>query len=81
VAEADYRSFYQAIHENSRDRPDKKYLVSADDGVAISHGELFSATNRLSRFLGQMGLGANDRVMLLAGNGLTARASARSISR
>lgn len=70
MAEADYRSFYQAIHENSRDRPDKKYLVSADDGVAISHGELFGATNRLSRLLGQMDLGANDRVMLLAGNGL-----------
>ena len=70
MADADYRSFYQAIHDNARDRPDKKYLVSAEDGIVISHGELFSATNRLSRYLGQKGLGANDRVMLLAGNGL-----------
>ena len=70
MASAEYRDFYRAIHENSRDRPGKAYLIGADDGRAISYRELFATTNRLSRLHGRMGLGANDRVMLLAGNGL-----------
>lgn len=65
-----YRSIYRAIAENARDRPDKTYLESVDDGRAVVYGELFLTANRLSRWLDRMGIGANDRVMLLAGNGI-----------
>lgn len=70
MAAADYRSFYEVIRDNARDRPDKIYLESVDDSRALSYRELFAATNRLSRLLAGMGLEPNDRVMLLANNGL-----------
>ena len=70
MAAAGYRSFYEAILDNARDHPDKIYLKSVDDSRSLSYRELFTATNRLSRLLAGMGLEPNDRVMLLANNGL-----------
>ncbi len=69
-ADRGYRSIYRAIAENARDRPDKIYLESVDDGRRVRYRELFRTANRLSRWLARMGVGANDRVMLLAGNGI-----------
>ena len=69
-ADPDYRSFHRAIVDNARDRPDKTYIESVDDGRIVAYRELNATTNRLSRLLAGMGLGANDRVMLLAGNGI-----------
>ncbi len=70
AADAEYRCIYRAIAENAHDRPDKTYLESVDDGRAVSYRELFATTNRLARWLADMDVGANDRAMLLAGNGI-----------
>lgn len=70
AADREYVSFYRAIADNARDRPDKIYVESVEDGRAVSYRELFATANRLARWLAGKGLGANDRVMLLAGNGI-----------
>lgn len=53
----------------SRD-PDKPYIVFADDGRILSYGDLLAATGRISAFLSKLGIGANDRVALLANNSI-----------
>ncbi|HXF52734.1 MAG TPA: class I adenylate-forming enzyme family protein [Hyphomicrobiaceae bacterium] len=53
----------------SRDA-DKPYIVSADDEHILSYGELRAVTRRISAFLSQLGIGANDRVVLLANNSI-----------
>ena len=68
--DAEYRSICQAIADNARDRPGKTYLESVEDGRAVSYRELFATANRLARWLAAMDIGANDRAMLLAGNGI-----------
>lgn len=70
AADREYVSFYRAIADNARDRPDKIYVESVEDGRAVHYRELFATANRLARWLADKGLGANDRVMLLAGNGI-----------
>jgi long-chain acyl-CoA synthetase len=56
------------IARAARRDPDKPWLVPADGGRAISYGELREAAARIATFLHARGLGANDRVALLANN-------------
>jgi long-chain acyl-CoA synthetase len=50
--------------------PGKPWVISADDGRAVSYGELRETVGRFAEFLRQRGLGPNDRVALLANNSI-----------
>jgi len=50
--------------------PDKPWVIIADDGRAISYGQLHDTVSRFPTFLRQRGLGRNDRVALLANNSI-----------
>src|SRR5215510_4010940 len=50
--------------------PDKPWIVSADDGRTITYRELDAAAGRIAAFLHERGIGANDRVALLANNSI-----------
>jgi long-chain acyl-CoA synthetase len=50
--------------------PDKPWIVCADDGRAVSYRELHETTGRIGAFLHSRGIGANDRVALLANNSI-----------
>src|SRR6266540_6224964 len=54
----------------ARRHPDKPCILSADDGRAITHGELHRLTSQIAAFLDARGIRANDRVALLANNGI-----------
>jgi long-chain acyl-CoA synthetase len=48
--------------------PQKPWLVAAAGSRTVTYGELRQATGRIAAFLHARGLGANDRVALLANN-------------
>jgi len=50
--------------------PDKPWVIIADDGQAISYGQLRDVIRRFATFLHERGLGPNDRVALLANNSI-----------
>jgi acyl-coenzyme A synthetase/AMP-(fatty) acid ligase len=50
--------------------PDKPYIVSVEDGRAVSFGEFARLVRRIGSFLDRAGIAANDRVALLAGNSI-----------
>jgi acyl-coenzyme A synthetase/AMP-(fatty) acid ligase len=50
--------------------PEHPYLVSVDDNRAISYSELQRTAERIAGYLAVRGIGANDRVVLLANNSL-----------
>src|SRR5260370_42416644 len=54
----------------ARLHPDKPYIVSVEDGRAITFGEFARLVRRIGSFLDGAGIGANDRVALLAGNSI-----------
>jgi long-chain acyl-CoA synthetase len=56
-------------HHADRD-PEKAYIISAEDGRAISYGQLRQLTRQIACVLHQGGIRANDRVMLLAENSI-----------
>src|SRR5437667_5127724 len=58
------------IDRAAQRHPDKLCMVSADDGRAITHGELRSLTCRIAAYLRGRGLAPNDRVALLAENSI-----------
>ena len=45
--------------------PVKPWIVCADDGRAVSYGELHDVTRRIATLLHDRGIAANDRVALL----------------
>jgi acyl-coenzyme A synthetase/AMP-(fatty) acid ligase len=49
---------------------DKPWIVNADDGRTVSYGELTELTRRIATVLRARGVGANDRVALLANNSI-----------
>jgi acyl-coenzyme A synthetase/AMP-(fatty) acid ligase len=51
-------------------KPEHPYLVMVDDGRAISYAALRRTALRIAGYLGSRGIGANDRVALLANNSL-----------
>jgi long-chain acyl-CoA synthetase len=50
--------------------PDKPWLIRADDGRAVSYGQLRDTVARFASFLRRRGIGRNDRVALLANNSI-----------
>jgi len=50
--------------------PSKRWIVCADDGRAVSYGELHDITRRIAALLRDRGIAANDRVALLANNSI-----------
>ena len=50
--------------------PDKPWIVCAEDGRTVSYRELDDVTRRIATLLNDRGLGANDRVALLANNSI-----------
>src|SRR5215510_11831313 len=58
------------IDRSAQHHPDKLCIVSAENGRAITYGELRSLTGRIAAYLRGRGLGPNDRVALLADNSI-----------
>ncbi len=54
----------------ARAYPDKPYLVSVEDDRAITYRALAETAARITAHLGARGIGADDRVVLLANNSL-----------
>lgn len=52
----------------ARDFPEKPYVVDVEDGRAITYGDLDRIARAISARLAALGIGANDRVALLANN-------------
>jgi acyl-coenzyme A synthetase/AMP-(fatty) acid ligase len=50
--------------------PDKPFIVSAEDGRALSYAALRDCTRRMAAFLQAQGLGVNDRVALFSNNSI-----------
>jgi acyl-coenzyme A synthetase/AMP-(fatty) acid ligase len=50
--------------------PDKPWVIAADDGRTVTYGQLRDACGRIAAWLAARGLGANDRVALLANNSI-----------
>src|SRR5262249_27431279 len=58
------------IDRSAQHHPDKLCIVSAENGRAITYGELRSLTGRIAAYLRGRGLGPNDRVALIADNSI-----------
>ena len=58
------------IARAARRDPDRPWILSADDGRALSYGQLHGLTGRMAAFLRARGIGRNDRVVLLAHNSI-----------
>src|SRR6266446_1542610 len=54
----------------ARLHPDKPYIVSVEDGRAITFAEFARLVRRIGRFLDRVGIGTNNRIALLAGNSI-----------
>lgn len=63
-----YRSFHEIVAANARAWPERAYVHCIDQGKSLSYGALYGLSNRVARFLKGQGLGAGDRVLLLAEN-------------
>src|SRR5258708_7299436 len=50
--------------------PDKAFIVSADDGRTLTHGQLLTLTGRIATHLRDQGIGTNDRIALLSNNSI-----------
>jgi acyl-coenzyme A synthetase/AMP-(fatty) acid ligase len=65
------RSFRAIVAGNAAAWPDRPYVVSLDQGCrALTYGQLWPLSNRIARVLADRGIGANDRVLLLAENSI-----------
>ncbi len=65
-----YRPFADIIAGHARRHPDKEAVYSIAEGRGLTYGELSRTANRIAAALRERGIGANDRVLVLAGNGL-----------
>ena len=63
-----YRTIHSVIAENAARIPDKIYVHCIEQDKSITYGELYALSNRMAHFLSDRGLGANDRVLVLAEN-------------
>jgi long-chain acyl-CoA synthetase len=58
------------IDRAARLSPDKPYIVSVEDGRAVSFAEFRDLTRRIGAFLQREGIGTNDRIALFSGNSI-----------
>src|SRR5258708_11321646 len=54
----------------ARLHPDKPYIVSAEDGRAITFGDFARLARRIASCLDRAAIGTNDGIALLAGNSI-----------
>lgn len=64
------RSFHDIVSENARHRPEALYAYSIDQDKRLSYGELNSVGNRAAHFFKEIGVGRNQRVLLLSENSI-----------
>ena len=64
----DCRSFHAIVAGNAKRWPGRTYAHCIDQDKSITYGQLYALSNRMARFFQGAGLGANDRVLLLAEN-------------
>jgi acyl-coenzyme A synthetase/AMP-(fatty) acid ligase len=62
------KSFHSVIAGHAREIPEKVYVRCIDQDKSLTYGALYALSNRFAHFLKSQGLGANDRVLLLAEN-------------
>lgn len=60
----------QWLDANASQRAEKSFIESIDQNRTLTYGEMALLTNQISRYLSERGIGANDRVTLLANNSL-----------
>ena len=65
-----YLPFAEIIAGHARRHPDKEAIFSIAENRGLTYGELSRTTNRVAAALRSRGIGAGDRVLVLAGNGL-----------
>ena len=63
-----YRSFHDIVAGHAAQTPDRVYVHCIDQDKSLTYGQLHGLSNRMARFFQRAGLGANDRVLLLADN-------------
>lgn len=63
-----YKSFHEIVAHHGRTAPDRPYVHCIDQDKSLSYGALYSLSNRVARFFKNAGIGANERVLLLAEN-------------
>jgi acyl-coenzyme A synthetase/AMP-(fatty) acid ligase len=63
-----YKSFHEIVAHHGRTAPDRTYVHCIDQNKSLSYGALYSLSNRMARYFRDAGIGANDRVLLLAEN-------------
>tara|TARA_R110000787_G_scaffold286352_1_gene404336 strand:- start:2529 stop:4115 length:1587 start_codon:yes stop_codon:yes gene_type:complete len=65
---ADAKSFHQVLAGHARTQPENVFVHCVDQDKSLTYGALYALSNRFAGFLKERGLGANDRVLLLAEN-------------
>ena len=68
--ETGYRSVLSMIREHAGRAPDQDCLVAIDQHTALTWRQLYRITNKLSAWLHERKIGANDRVLVLTDNSL-----------
>ena len=70
-----YRPFARIIADHARRQPEKEAIFSIAEGRGLTFAQLSGIANRIAGALRDRGIGANDRVLVLAGNGLAMAAA------
>jgi acyl-coenzyme A synthetase/AMP-(fatty) acid ligase len=65
-----YRCVLDLVRANAERARDQVCLHSIDQGTSLTWGQLLALSNRLSGYLAEKGIGANDRVCVLTDNSL-----------
>jgi long-chain acyl-CoA synthetase len=67
---AAYRGVLELLRFHAERNPDRIFLRSIDQDLAMSWREMYQWSNRIARFLTARGIGANDRILVLTENSL-----------
>ncbi len=70
MADGGYQAFAEIIANHARRHPAKVAVHSIAERRQMTYGELSEVTNRIASALRARGIGAGDRVLVLAGNSL-----------
>lgn len=65
-----YRSVLEMLRGHARRAPDQPCLISIDQGASLTWHQLYRLSNKLSAWLHDRAIGANDRVLVLTDNSL-----------
>jgi acyl-coenzyme A synthetase/AMP-(fatty) acid ligase len=67
-----YTDVNTLLEQHARQRAEKVFVESPDQGARITFGELEALTRRFANFLERQGIRAGDRISLLSDNGIEA---------